>query len=84
MHLLETAQVLESKQVNLVSLRENIDTNTAAGRCFLFMMGTIHQMEREPPRRTSRRRPGLCKGAREDRRAATHQYRQVERCQSTP
>lgn len=32
MHLLETAQVLESKQVNLVSLRENIDTNTAAGR----------------------------------------------------
>jgi len=47
MHLLETAQVLEGKQVNLVSLRENIDTSTATGRCFLSMMGAIHQMERE-------------------------------------
>jgi len=34
MHLLETAQALDRKQVNLVSLRENIDTNTATGRCF--------------------------------------------------
>lgn len=47
MHLLETAQALGHKQVNLVSLRENIDTNTATGRCFLSMMGAIHQMERE-------------------------------------
>jgi DNA invertase Pin-like site-specific DNA recombinase len=47
MHLLETAQALDRKQVNLVSLRENIDTNTATGRCFLSMMGAIHQMERE-------------------------------------
>jgi DNA invertase Pin-like site-specific DNA recombinase len=47
MHLLETAQALDCKQVNLVSLRENIDTNTATGRCFLSMMGAIHQMERE-------------------------------------
>jgi len=47
MHLLETAQTLDRKQVNLVSLRENIDTNTATGRCFLSMMGAIHQMERE-------------------------------------
>jgi DNA invertase Pin-like site-specific DNA recombinase len=46
-HLLETAQLLEEKQVNLVSLRENIDTSTATGRCFLSMMGAIHQMERE-------------------------------------
>jgi DNA invertase Pin-like site-specific DNA recombinase len=29
MHLLETAQALECKQVNLVSLREKIDTSTA-------------------------------------------------------
>jgi DNA invertase Pin-like site-specific DNA recombinase len=28
-------------------LRENIDTTTATGRCFLSMMGAIHQMERE-------------------------------------
>ncbi|HTF65233.1 MAG TPA: recombinase family protein [Edaphobacter sp.] len=33
--------------INLVSLRENIDTSTATGRCFLSMMGAIHQMERE-------------------------------------
>jgi len=50
-HLLETAQLLEQKQANLVSLRENIDTSTATGRCFLSMMGAIHQMERELPRR---------------------------------
>jgi DNA invertase Pin-like site-specific DNA recombinase len=47
LHLLETAQKLEKKQINLVSLRENIDTSTATGRCFLSMMGAIHQMERE-------------------------------------
>jgi DNA invertase Pin-like site-specific DNA recombinase len=46
-HLLETVQLLEQKQVNLVSIRENIDTSTATGRCFLSMMGAIHQMERE-------------------------------------
>jgi len=47
MHLLETAQELDRKEVNLVSLRENIDTNTATGRCFISMMGAIHQTERE-------------------------------------
>jgi len=46
-NLLETAQVLERLQINLASLRENIDTGTATGRCFLSMMGAIHQMERE-------------------------------------
>ena len=39
--------LLEQRQVNLVSLRENIDTSTATGRCFLSMMGAIHQVERE-------------------------------------
>jgi len=47
MDLLTTAKVLEQRQINLVSLRENIDTTTATGRCFLSMMGAIHQMERE-------------------------------------
>jgi DNA invertase Pin-like site-specific DNA recombinase len=46
-NLLETAQLLEQKQIHLVSLRENIDTSTATSRCFLSMMGAIHQMERE-------------------------------------
>jgi hypothetical protein len=45
--LLETAKVLQQCQVELVSLRECIDTTTATGRCFLSMMGAIHQMERE-------------------------------------
>jgi DNA invertase Pin-like site-specific DNA recombinase len=44
---LETAKVLQQRQVELVSLRERIDTTTATGRCFLSMMGAIHQMERE-------------------------------------
>jgi DNA invertase Pin-like site-specific DNA recombinase len=45
--LLETTKLLEEQKVDLVSLRENIDTSTATGRCFLSMMGAIHQMERE-------------------------------------
>lgn len=47
LNLLETVQLLEQKQINLISLRENIDTGTETGRCFLSMMGAIHQMERE-------------------------------------
>src|ERR1700693_6067682 len=47
LNLLETGKLLEQRQVNLVSLRKNIDTRTATGRCFLSMMGAIHQMERE-------------------------------------
>ena len=47
LNLLEITKVLEQRQINLVSLRENIDTSTATGRCFLSMMGAIHQMERE-------------------------------------
>ncbi|NER27600.1 MAG: recombinase family protein [Symploca sp. SIO1C4] len=47
MHLLETVKVFEERGVDIVSLRENIDTSTATGRCFLSIMGAIHQMERE-------------------------------------
>lgn len=47
LNLLEIAKTLKQRQVNLVSLRENIDTTTATGRCFLSMMGAIHQVERE-------------------------------------
>ena len=45
--LLETAKALQQRRVELVSLRESIDTTSATGRCFLSMMGAIHQMERE-------------------------------------
>jgi DNA invertase Pin-like site-specific DNA recombinase len=47
MDFLEISKVLEEKKIELVSLRENIDTNTVTGRCFLSIMGAIYQMERE-------------------------------------
>lgn len=47
MHFLEISKVLEEKKIELISLRENIDTNTVTGRCFLSIMGAIYQMERE-------------------------------------
>jgi DNA invertase Pin-like site-specific DNA recombinase len=47
LNLLETAKELEERKVDLVSLRESIDTRTATGRCFLSMMGAVHQMKRE-------------------------------------
>jgi DNA invertase Pin-like site-specific DNA recombinase len=46
-HLLEVAQTLEAQGIELVSLREHIDTATATGRCFLAIMGAMAQMERE-------------------------------------
>jgi DNA invertase Pin-like site-specific DNA recombinase len=46
-HLLQLAQMLETKKINLASLRESIDTSTATGRAFLSIMGAVNQMERE-------------------------------------
>ena len=46
-HLLQVVDGLEARGVGIVSLRENIDTSTATGRCFLSIMGAIAQMERE-------------------------------------
>ena len=45
-HLLVLIKQFESG-INLVSLRENIDTSSATGRAFIAIMGTINQMERE-------------------------------------
>ena len=47
LHLLQTVKELELKEVELVSLRENIDTTTPTGRCFLALMGAVSQMEKE-------------------------------------
>jgi len=46
-HLLEVVRTFEAQGIELVSLREHIDTATATGRCFLAIMGAIAQMERE-------------------------------------
>ena len=46
-HLLQVVETLEDKGVDIISLRENIDTSTATGRCFVSIMGAISQMERE-------------------------------------
>ena len=46
-HLFALVKEFEGRHLNLVSLRENIDTTTATGRAFLGMMGVINQMERE-------------------------------------
>lgn len=46
-HLLQLVEDLEKRNVGIISLRENIDTSTATGRCFISIMGAISQMERE-------------------------------------
>jgi DNA invertase Pin-like site-specific DNA recombinase len=40
-------QQLETRGIQIASLREHIDTSTAAGRAFLAIIGAINQMERE-------------------------------------
>lgn len=47
LHLLHLVQTCDQQGIALISLRENIDTSTATGRCFLAMRGAISQMERE-------------------------------------
>jgi DNA invertase Pin-like site-specific DNA recombinase len=46
-HFLEVVRTFEAQGIELVSLREHIDTATATERCFLAMMGAMAQMERE-------------------------------------
>jgi len=46
-HLLQTVSMLEERGVQLISLRENLDTSTATGRAFIGMMGVINQLEKE-------------------------------------
>jgi DNA invertase Pin-like site-specific DNA recombinase len=46
-HLLEVVRDFEQREIELMSLREHIDTSTATGRCFLAIMGAMAQMERE-------------------------------------
>lgn len=45
--LLEAIEYLNNKGVKLVSCKENIDTSTATGRCFIGMIGVFNEFERE-------------------------------------
>jgi len=46
--LLELVEyITENKKAHLISLKENIDTSTAAGRMMLAIIGSIYQFERE-------------------------------------
>ena len=45
--LIELVELFESKEVNLVSLKESIDTNTSTGKLLFTLMSAIAQFERD-------------------------------------
>lgn len=45
MHMLHIVRELGDRGINLVSLREHIDTTTATGRAFVGMIGVVNQLE---------------------------------------
>lgn len=46
-HLIELADLFESKGVEFVSIHDNIDTTTAMGRFFFRVMASIAELERD-------------------------------------
>lgn len=44
--LLELVELLEKKNVKLISIKENLNTSTANGRLMLTMLGAINEFER--------------------------------------
>jgi len=45
--LLELVELLQSKKINLVSNKENLDTSTPTGKLMLTMIAAINEFERE-------------------------------------
>jgi DNA invertase Pin-like site-specific DNA recombinase len=45
--LIEVSQDLETKKIHLVSLKDAVDTNTAAGRFYFHIIGALAEMERD-------------------------------------
>ena len=61
--LLNIVDLLNSKKVKLVSLKENLDTSTATGKLMLTMIGAISEFERQNI--LERQREGIEIGKRE-------------------
>ena len=60
--LLSLIDLLEAKKVHLVSLKENLDTSTPAGRLMLTMIGAINEFERANLLRRQREGIAIAKG----------------------
>lgn len=45
--LLNIVEYMEKKNVQLISIRDNIDTKTAQGRFMMIVLGAVYQFERE-------------------------------------
>ncbi|WP_393964371.1 recombinase family protein [Exiguobacterium sp. S22-S28] len=46
-HLIELVETFEEKEVNFISIQDNIDTSTAMGRFFFRTMANIAELERD-------------------------------------
>lgn len=44
--LLETIEYLDSRNVKIISCKENIDTSSATGRCMIQLVGVFNEFER--------------------------------------
>ncbi|MGL4991128.1 MAG: recombinase family protein [Sarcina sp.] len=44
--LLELVELMQSKNINLISVKENLDSSTATGKLMLTMIGAINEFER--------------------------------------
>lgn len=85
-HLLQVVEDLDNKGVDIVSIRQDIDTSTATGRCFVSIMGAISQMERElkSERAAAGREAAKARGKTEDQGWTQRSWNRLEFSMRTP